>query len=70
LNPITDENPAGSVVVYIDTDDITATLDSVEESGGKSLVPKMPIPGMGWFGIFMDPTGNRIGLYTADPQAP
>ena len=69
LNPVTDENPAGSVVVYIDADDINATLSQVEKSGGKSLVPKTLIPGMGWFAIFVDPTGNKIGLYTTDPQA-
>jgi len=69
LNPVTDENPAGSVVVYIDSDDINTTLSKVEKSGGKSLVPKTPIPGMGWFAIFMDPTGNKIGLYTVDAQA-
>jgi predicted enzyme related to lactoylglutathione lyase len=32
-------------------------------------MPKTEIPGFGWFGMFMDPTGNRVGLYTSmNPQ--
>jgi predicted enzyme related to lactoylglutathione lyase len=30
-------------------------------------VPKTEIPGMGWYAIFSDPTGNRIGLFTGRP---
>lgn len=65
FNPVTAENPAGSVIVYIGTDDIEASLAKAEKLGGKAIVPKTEIPGMGWFGIFIDPTGNKIGLYTA-----
>jgi predicted enzyme related to lactoylglutathione lyase len=33
------------------------------------VVPKTEIPGIGWFGVFTDPTGNKVGLYTAQsPQ--
>jgi predicted enzyme related to lactoylglutathione lyase len=64
FNPVGKDNPAGSVIVYIATDDIPATLKQVEASGGKTLVPKTEIPGMGWFGVFADPTGNKVGLYT------
>ena len=56
---------AGDVVVYFSTDDIEATLAKAESLGGTQIVPKMEIPGMGWFAIFRDPTGNNIGLYTA-----
>lgn len=54
----------GDVVVYVSTDDIEASLAKVEELGGKTLLPKTEIPGMGWFAFFSDPTGNRVGLYT------
>ena len=65
LNPVKDDYPAGTVMVYVGTDDIEATLSKVEELGGKTLVPKSEIPGMGWFAMFSDPTGNTIGLFTS-----
>ena len=64
LNPISDTNPAGTVVVYIGTDDIDATLAKAESLGAKILRPKTEIPNTGWFGFFSDPTGNMVGLYT------
>lgn len=65
LNPVKDDNPAGTVIVYVGTDDIHASLAKAEQLGGKTLVPKTEIPNMGWFAFFADPTGNTIGLYTA-----
>jgi predicted enzyme related to lactoylglutathione lyase len=59
------ENPAGQVLVYIHSDDIEADLKNVEKLGGKVLSLKTEIPQTGWFGIFQDPTGNVIGLYTS-----
>lgn len=58
------ESPAGQVLVYIDSDDIEADLRKVETLGGRVIQPKMEIPGNGWFGVFQDPTGNVIGLFT------
>ncbi len=59
------DNPAGQVLVYIDSDDIEADLKKVEKLGGKVLHEKTEIPGMGWFGVFQDPTGNVLALYTS-----
>jgi len=39
-------------------------LQNVVKLGGKALRQKTEIPGMGWFGIFKDPTGNVLALYT------
>ncbi len=60
----------GEVIVYVNTSDIEASLANVEELGGKTITPKTAIPGMGWFAIFADPTGNKVGLYTGDREAP
>ena len=54
----------GAVLVYVSTDDIEASLAKAESLGGNTVVPKTEIPGMGWFAIFSDPSGNRVGLYT------
>jgi predicted enzyme related to lactoylglutathione lyase len=64
FNPVTDTNPAGTVMVYIGTDDIDASLAKAESLGGKIVLQKSEIPGTGWFGFFSDPTGNVVGLYT------
>ncbi len=65
LAPIGDNMPAGSTMVHVETDDIEATLAKVTSLGGKQLVPKTEIPGMGWFALFTDLSGNTVGLYTA-----
>lgn len=54
----------GEVVVYVGSDDIEATLRQAEALGGTTLTPKTEIPGTGWFGIFADPDGRRVGVYT------
>jgi predicted enzyme related to lactoylglutathione lyase len=54
----------GEVLIYVSTDDIDATLAKVEAQGAKTLTPKTEVP-HGWFAVFADPVGNRIGLYTA-----
>lgn len=62
LNPVSEDYPAGTVMVYVGTDDIEASLAKAEQLGGKKLVPKTEIPGVGWFALFADLTGNKIGL--------
>jgi len=64
LNPVQEGNPAGTVVPYIQTDDIDATLAKIEARGGQTVVPKMEIPGVGFIAHFSDPTGNRMALLT------
>src|SRR5918912_4124595 len=55
----------GDIVPYIGTDDIDESLRKVESAGGRVLVPKSEIPGIGWFAMFSEPTGNRMALYTS-----
>lgn len=53
------------LMVYIGTDDIDASLASVEAHGGKTVLPNTEIPHVGWFAIFTDPTGNHVALFKA-----
>jgi predicted enzyme related to lactoylglutathione lyase len=62
---VSKDAPAGQVLVYIDSDDIEADLKKVEKLGGIVVYPKTEIPNIGWFGLFKDPTGNVLGLYTS-----
>ena len=54
------ENPA--VTVYIEVDDLQATLDRVTELGGRTVQEIMTIPGMVTMALFADPEGNVVGL--------
>jgi len=65
FNAVSDENPAGQVLVYIDSDDIEADLKKAVKLGGTIVREKTEIPGTGWFGLFKDPTGNVLALYTS-----
>ena len=65
FNKLSEHYPVGQVLVYIDSDDIDADLKKVEQLGGTVVSPKTEIPGTGWFGLFKDPTGNTLALYTS-----
>jgi uncharacterized protein len=58
---ITAGDGAGTVV-YLQVDDIQATLDRIERAGGKTVVPVTVIPDMVTFAQFADPEGNVVGL--------
>ena len=68
FNPVTEENPAGTVTIYIETDDVTSSLKDVEMAGGIVISPEMNIPNTGKFGLFRDPQGNMIGLFKPSPM--
>jgi len=60
----------GSVTTLtMSVDSIEKAIDSIVGAGGKVLQDKTAIPGMGWFANCEDTEGNRIGLYTNDPNA-
>jgi len=70
FNPVSENAPAGTVLVYINSDDIDADLSKAAQLGGAVLAPKTEIPGEGWFGIFADPTGNKLALFTTSRTQP
>jgi predicted enzyme related to lactoylglutathione lyase len=55
----------GEVLLYIGSDDIEGDLRKIEAHGGKTVVPKTEIPNTGWFGIFTDPSGTKLALFTS-----
>ncbi len=62
FSPIGPDSPAGTIMIYIEADDIQATLKKVEELGGKIVSPPKNIPGVGDFAIFEDLSGNRVAV--------
>ncbi len=59
----------GQVLIYVQTDDIDASLADVEAHGGKTVLPRSEIQGIGWWGVFADPAGNQIALFTPAPRS-
>jgi uncharacterized protein (TIGR03067 family) len=55
------QDPAEKVL-YFGVPDINAALKRIEESGGKTVVPRTVVPGVVTFALFTDPAGNRLGL--------
>ena len=53
------------VLIHFNCEDIDETLAIVLEKGGKVMIPKTKIEaeGRGYFAVFSDNEGNRIGLY-------
>ena len=69
FSPVGENVKPGDVLIYVNSEDIEADLKRAAELGGTILQEKMEIPTIGWFGIFKDPTGNMIALYTSmDPE--
>ncbi|GGS28683.1 VOC family protein [Actinokineospora fastidiosa] len=50
------------VTVYVQVEDLRASLDRAVALGGAVAVEPMPIEGVGSFALFQDPDGNTIGL--------
>jgi hypothetical protein len=57
----------GVMVSFNVSDEIQSSLRRVEEQGGKVLIPKTKIEaeGRGYFAVFIDCEGNKVGLYGA-----
>lgn len=55
-------------VIYLNAGkDLQPMLDKVEKSGGQVIVPKTEIsPEMGFFALFLDREGNKLGLHSSN----
>jgi len=51
------------VTIYVQVDDLQKSLDQAVEMGATAMVPPTPIPGIGNFAMFSDPSGNVIGIF-------
>lgn len=62
------EPSTSGTLVYLNANpDLAVILDRVEKAGGTVLVPKTNIgQNMGYFAIFKDVEGNRVGLHSME----
>ena len=61
---------ADGVLISLNTPEIDTTLKVIDSKGGTVITPKTKIEaeGRGWFAVFIDCEGNKIGLYQDLPQ--
>ena len=59
---------SNGVTIYLDGgDDLQIILDRVEKSGGKVVVEKsLHADESGYFALFIDTEGNRLGLHSTN----
>jgi uncharacterized protein len=63
------KHPEQPPVNTVEVADIDAAIAKVSEIGGQVVVPKMPIPTVGWLCYAKDPDGNIFGIMQNDPAA-
>lgn len=62
-------DPAQPCVNTMNVPDLNATLAAVDAHGGSCVVPRMPIPGVGWLAYCKDTEGHIFGIMQPDPAA-
>ncbi len=62
-------DPRGNVYNTIDVPDVDRYTKKIESEGGKVVVPRMAIPGVGWLAYCTDTEGNIFGIMAPDPGA-
>lgn len=65
IYPLSDEMEFNNrVSIFIQVDDLQTYLEKIENNGGKILVTPQVLPdGMGSIAMFLDPSGNVVGLH-------
>lgn len=53
----------GNMALYIDVDDLAAYVERIKQAGGKIMVERMEVPGVGALALFEDPDGRVLGLW-------
>jgi len=62
-------HPEQQITNYIGVPSVDEYAAKVEKLGGKIIIPKKAVPGMGYFIICMDTESNAFGIWEMDPAA-
>jgi len=62
-------NPQASTYNTVDVPSVDEFTKKIVESGGKVVVPKMAVPGVGYMAYCADTEGNVFGIMQEDPEA-
>ncbi len=50
-------------IITVMAGDVAGKLADVERAGGRILAAPIEIPGVGTYGYFADPCGNKVGVW-------
>ena len=56
------QNPEHKTVNYIAVESVDEYVKKIEALGGRIIVPKMEVPGIGWWASAVDPEGNQFAI--------
>ena len=62
-------HPEQQIVNYFDVDSVDAYVEKVKDLGGRVVIEKTSVPGMGWFAVCLDTENNAFGLWETDKDA-
>jgi predicted enzyme related to lactoylglutathione lyase len=54
--------PDHKPVNYITVESVDEYVKKIEVLGGRVIVPKMEVPGIGWWALALDPEGNQFAI--------
>ena len=63
------EKPSEAIVNYIDIPSIDESIAKVEKLGGKIVMPKTAVPGIGYAAVCRDTENNTFGLWERNEGA-
>ncbi|MFB3879687.1 MAG: VOC family protein [Armatimonadota bacterium] len=63
------QTPQHTNTNYVLVESVADYAERAKQLGGQVVMPKSPVPGMGWVAVCLDPDGNMIGLWQTDPNA-
>lgn len=63
------EDPRQGVTNYVEVASVESEARRVEQLGGKIMMPKTPVKGMGYFVVCLDTENNPFGLWEENPDA-
>jgi len=56
------QHPGHKPINYISVESVDKYVKKIEALGGKVLVPKMEVPGVGCWALALDPEGNQFAI--------
>ncbi|MHA2398117.1 MAG: VOC family protein [Promethearchaeota archaeon] len=63
------EEPTDQIFNYISVSSVDKTKEEIEAHGGTIVSPKITVPGVGYFYMFKDTEGNKLGVMQEDENA-
>lgn len=63
------QHPRQSITNYIDVPSVEEYSAKIERLGGKVLVPRQAVPGMGYFAVCLDMEKNVFGIWEDNKNA-